>query len=298
MTIATTNTAQPGAGAVARLIGWAEAAHAAHSLAEMLVQTSFVPEAFRGKPHEAAAAILSGAELGMDPMASLRAFDIIKGQAAPRAITQRAIVQANGHDVQLMESTETRAIVRARRRGTDLWQTSTWTIDRARKMKLTGKDNWQSQPTAMLIARATAEACRLVASDNILGIAHCAEEIADSENAEPAEPTAEPAPAPKKRRTYQRQPALAATAEPDLEPPTAGADEPDKPPPITAAQQRALHAALRDNDLGERDAGLAFLSAALDRDIASTKDLTLAEASTAIDILNEKTPRAEPDFDE
>src|SRR5512139_2289224 len=80
-----------------RLASWATAAHAAHEMATGLVQTSFVPEAFRGKPHEATAAILAGAEIGLDPMAALRSFDIIQGTAAPRANTLRAVVQANGH---------------------------------------------------------------------------------------------------------------------------------------------------------------------------------------------------------
>ena len=103
--------------AVVRLGEWAHAADAAYAVAQRLVQSSFVPVAFRGKPIEATAAILAWSEVGLAPMAALRAFDVIQGQAAPRALTLRAIAQSYGHDVEVIESTSTRCRVRARRRG-------------------------------------------------------------------------------------------------------------------------------------------------------------------------------------
>ena len=102
---------------VSDLVAWADSARAAASIATSLVKTSFVPDAFRGKPEEATAAILSGAEVGLSPMASLRSFDIIQGSAAARAITLRAIVQAAGHRLWTEESTATRAVVCGQRRG-------------------------------------------------------------------------------------------------------------------------------------------------------------------------------------
>lgn len=165
--------------AVARLAAWAEAASATHQMAKTLVETSFVPAAFRGKPVEATAAMLAGAEVGLNPMASLRAFDVISGTAAPRALTLRAIVQSMGHEIRVVESTPERAMVEGRRKGEETWQLSEWTIDRAKRLKLTGKENWQNQPQAMLLARATAECARLVAADAILGIPYAAEELRD-----------------------------------------------------------------------------------------------------------------------
>lgn len=178
--------------AVARLAQWAQAASATHQMATTLVQTSFVPQAFRGKAVEATAAMLAGAEVGLSPMASLRSFDVIQGTAAPRANTLRAIVQSMGHQIRVVESSDTVAIVEGCRRGEDTWQRSEWTIERARRMKLTGKDNWQNQPQAMLVARATAECARLIASDAILGIPYAAEEISDHPELQMAVATAEP----------------------------------------------------------------------------------------------------------
>lgn len=277
-----------------RLARWAEAAQAAHQMATSLVQTSFVPEAFRGKPHEATAAILAGAEIGLDPMAALRSFDIIQGTAAPRANTLRAVVQSRGHEIAVAESTATRAVVRGRRRGEQTWQTSTWTIERATKLGLTGKHNWKAQPQAMLVARATAECARLIASDAILGIPYASEELDDGIEPTPVEEVKPP------RRTAQRAPRPVAEPVPDPEP---SFDEPstvdDAPEPITAPQQRKLHALLRDRGLGEREAGLAEISSILLRDVASTKDLTKLDAMTVIDAL-EAAPvaEAEPDWPE
>jgi hypothetical protein len=166
--------------AVARLTQWAAAASATHKMAQTLVETSFVPQAFRGKPVEATAAMLAGAEVGLNPMASLRAFDVIQGTAAPRALTLRAIVQSMGHEIRVVESTPERATVEGRRKGEETWQLSDWTIARAKQLKLTGKENWQNQPQAMLLARATAECARLIAADAILGIPYAAEELRDS----------------------------------------------------------------------------------------------------------------------
>jgi hypothetical protein len=166
--------------AVARLTQWAAAASATHKMAQTLVETSFVPQAFRGKPVEATAAMLAGAEVGLNPMASLRAFDVIQGTAAPRALTLRAIVQSMGHEIRVVESTPERATVEGRRKGEETWQLSDWTMARAKQLKLTGKENWQNQPQAMLLARATAECARLIAADAILGIPYAAEELRDN----------------------------------------------------------------------------------------------------------------------
>jgi hypothetical protein len=118
-------------------------------------------------------------------MASLRAFDNIQGTPAPKAITLRAIVQAHGHDIRIDESTDKVATVSVRRKGSSEWQTCTWTIERAQQAGFFAKNpNWKSNPTAMLIARATAEMCRWVASDAIMGMPYAAEEIADRTGAQ------------------------------------------------------------------------------------------------------------------
>jgi hypothetical protein len=180
---------------VARLASWVDTARAAHQIATSLCKTAFVPTQYRNNPDEAAAAILAGAELGIPgPLAALRAFHPINGTPTLSALAMRAIVQSRGHEVPIVSSDETRAVVRGRRRGDEHWQTSTWTIERATVAGYVGgrNPNWKTNPTAMLVARATSEICRWVASDAIMGMPYSAEELQDQ--AELAGPTA-PAPA-------------------------------------------------------------------------------------------------------
>lgn len=160
---------------------WAEQAQSAALYAEAVCRTQMVPAAYKGKPEEATAAILAGAELGFGPMASLRAFHPINGTPAPAAITLRAVVTGHGHEIRVDESTGTRAVVSGRRKGSTEWQTSVWDIDRASKLpQFKTNKNYEQNPGAMLVARATAEVCRWVASDAIMGMPYAAEEL-DSE---------------------------------------------------------------------------------------------------------------------
>jgi hypothetical protein len=166
-----------------RIVDWAQEADAAYQIAQRLVVTSFVPPAFHNKPADAAAAILAGSGLGLDPLQSVGAFNIIQGRAAASAMTLRAIVQAAGHEIVLVESGPTRCRMKGRRAGETEWQEVLWTHDRAKQLGVTGKENWRKQPQAMLVARATSELCRLVAADAIMGIAsgYSAEELADGD---------------------------------------------------------------------------------------------------------------------
>lgn len=168
--------------AVVKLVDAAKEADAAYQLGQRLVVTSFCPVAFRGKPEEAAVAMMAGAEIGLSPLAALGAFDVISGRAAPRAITLRAVAQSRGHEIELVESTDTRCKMKGRRRGSESWQTVLWTIERATLAGFVTKNpNWKTQPAAMLVARATSEVARLVASDALLGLGggYSAEEYAD-----------------------------------------------------------------------------------------------------------------------
>lgn len=197
----------------------------AYKAASMLVATSFVPQSYNGKPTEAAAAIVTGQGLGLDPLAALRSMDVIQGTPAFRAITIRAIVQSHGHEIWVEEQTSQRAVVRGRRRGSEKVETSSWDMDRARRMNLTNKPNWKNQPENMLLARATTEVGRLIAADALLGMAYSIEELEDGVVPESA-PSVEAKP--RKTRTLSRGRAVAPVdeAEPAPEPGTEVSDDP------------------------------------------------------------------------
>ncbi|MDX3637765.1 hypothetical protein PV728_47850 [Streptomyces europaeiscabiei] len=167
---------QPTAGTTA-LVAWAQEASLAYDMAQKLAATSFVPQSLRGKPGDIAAAILAGSELGLKPMATLKSIDIIQGTPALRAHAMRAVIQNQGHDIELVESADTHCRMRGRRKGADAWQEVFWDIPRARLLGLLNKDQWKKQPKAMLVARATGELCRLIASDALHGMAYVSEEL-------------------------------------------------------------------------------------------------------------------------
>jgi hypothetical protein len=175
---------------IARLERWALEADRAVRIADLVVGTTMCPQAYRGKPNEAAAAILAGAELGFDPMASLRAFDNIQGTPAPKAITLRAVVQGLGHEVVIVESSTDRAVVKGRRKGDEEWQTSVWDTPRAELLpQFKSNPNYRTNRAAMLVARATSEVCRWIAADAIMGMPYAAEEIGDATGLPVSSPT-------------------------------------------------------------------------------------------------------------
>jgi hypothetical protein len=181
----------PSLPAVQQLTGlqaWAAEARAASQIASSLARTTFVPMSMRGQhtdpdtAHEitvgnVTAAILSGQELGLQPMASLRSMDIIQGVPALRAHAMRGLVQSHGHDVEVVSATPQKVVMRGKRKGKSRWQTVEWDLDRARLLGLTGKNEWKKQPQTMLTARATGEICRLIASDVLFAMPYAAEEL-------------------------------------------------------------------------------------------------------------------------
>ncbi len=159
------------------LVQWAYEARQANQIAQSLANTSFVPASLRGKPNDITAAILAGQELGLKPMATLKSIDIIQGTPALRAHAMRGLIQSQGHEIELVESDPQHCVMRGRRSGAEAWQVVTWTIERATQLGLMGKDQWKKQPQTMLVARATGELCRLIASDALHGMPYASEEL-------------------------------------------------------------------------------------------------------------------------
>lgn len=186
-----------------QLAEWAAELGAAHQLGTALCKTAFVPKDFMGKPEAAAAAILAGKSLGLDPMNALSNIFVVHGRPALYARTMVALVMSQGHDVVRTEATPERVTVSARRRGQDHWQEFTWTIGRAKTAGYTSNSKYQSDPIAMLTAKAQAEACRTIAPDVLAGMPYSAEEV-ELEDMGEREPTAGQVEAPKTRKMTRK----------------------------------------------------------------------------------------------
>ena len=161
---------------IADLMKQAEAMSAAHKLATVLCNTAMVPATFRGKPDDGAAAILYGAEVGLKPQQALQQVFVVHGQPAIYARTMAALLKAKGYKFSTVESTDESVTVEGvSPRGEH--ESSTWTIQRAKTAGYTSNKKYQTDPQAMLYAKAVSEVARKLAPDVLLGIKYTAEDL-------------------------------------------------------------------------------------------------------------------------
>ena len=243
------------------LVAWANEMAAAGQLADSLCRTQFVPENFRGKQGDTAAAIMMGKSLGMDPLNALQNLFVVRGRPGMYARTMHSLVLRAGHEVYRAAATEQAVTVRARRRGESQWQEFTWTMDRAKKAGYVGNQKYQTDPMGMLSAKALAEACRTIAPDVLTGIAATTVEeiqLGDYEDAEVVEDT--PA-AVTSKRTVKRKPRGKAPEPqaPDLPPTPAPEPEADaeqgaeEGAPVMSDRAQWVQAGQLMSDLGIED---------------------------------------------
>jgi len=167
---------------------WAAELNAAHQLGVALANSNFLPNGLRMKGKnsyktidelsaDAAAVILAGKSVGLDPMQSVQNIFPVHGMPSMYARTMSALVISKGHELVRSEATEQSVTVQARRKGGDRWQAFTWTIQRATKAGYTANSKYKSDPIGMLTAKALAEACRLVFPDVLLGMPYSVEDL-------------------------------------------------------------------------------------------------------------------------
>ncbi|AKF14480.1 RecT [Mycobacterium phage FlagStaff] len=212
--------------AVAVLHEHAEVYNTAWKLAGQLVRTTMVPKRFFGKQGDATAAILYGAELGLNPIQSLQRVVPIHGMPSLEARTMVGLLKASGYKVRTVEQSDESVTVVGRDHDGDEYS-STWTIARAqragyvptpkpgvtnpdpnndddwvsvekfwdgkRKVSVLGNMKYITDPQTMLKAKAQAEVCREMAPDVLMGISYSREDL-ESERFDEPERTA-PAPA-------------------------------------------------------------------------------------------------------
>jgi hypothetical protein len=148
-------------------------------LAKQIAPTEFVPIGLRNNVPATFAAILTGAEVGLPPMASLSQIFVINGRPGMYGTGMRALILSHGHHVRFGDYTNTRVQLIGRRRGEDNETSVTWTLDDAVRAQLAGKPLWKQYPRSMLTGRVTGELARAIFADVILGIPYTVEELQD-----------------------------------------------------------------------------------------------------------------------
>lgn len=162
-----------------RLREWLDLFIKTEQVANVLAKTQFVPKAMQGKPAEVAAAMMRGFEMNVDPLDALAHMHVINGKVGYSAeFMRRRIIEA-GHEILFPETTDSRAIVKARRRehadDDSKWQTFVFTEDNARKAKI----DLGGYPADKLVARASSRMCRRMFPEVLAG-ANITEDLIDS----------------------------------------------------------------------------------------------------------------------
>ena len=137
--------------------------------AQHVAKSTFAPKDFRGKPDEVYAALLTGLELGLGPMASMRHIYLVEGKPALSSAMQMALLRKAGHRIEVVEQSPTRcAIVGTLPDGSRM--EVEYTLAEAAHAGLSKKDNWTKYPADMLWARCVSRYARRADAGATLGI--------------------------------------------------------------------------------------------------------------------------------
>lgn len=119
-------------------------------------------------PEQGVALMLIAQAEGLHPAIAARDYHIIQGRPALKADAMLARFQAAGGKVNwdVLSDTEVTGTFSHPSGGS---ATITWTMEMAKKAKLTGKDNWATYPRAMLRSRVTSEGIRTVFPGCVVG---------------------------------------------------------------------------------------------------------------------------------
>lgn len=325
-----------------RLREWLDLFIKTEQVANVLAKTQFVPKAMQGKPAEVAAAMMRSFEMSIDPLDGLGHMHVINGKVGYSAeLMRRRIIEA-GHEIIFVEATDSRAVIKGRRRehadDETKWQTVVFTEDNARKAKI----DLGAYPADKLVARASSRMCRRVFPEVLAGAA-IAEDLIDAvvieggdaaaladlpdemrpalpargrasssvqrkrqpRAAKAAAPAGAPAPSGSDLDDLLDEPAEPATvvsesrpepepaqvSEGDLVDDADGYDTPDPSdePAVTKPQLQKLSILRQREKYDDTDDGradwFAWVQLNIGRLVGSNKDLTKAEASVLIDIL-------------
>lgn len=215
-------------------------------VADLLSKASILPDALRGKPHDVLVTVMTGSELGLSPMQSIRSISVVKGRGYLDALLKVALVKQSPECLylELVSSTAEKCVYKTKRRG-EGEVVMEYGIADAMLAGLTMNDNYKKRPKLMLRRRCASEICDEVYPDIVRGIDGADDLPAEREvNAKPAT-FAPPPPVPEE-----------AVVVPPSPPPTKAkkkltvVDVPSKPSP---EEERAA------NEAAERDPEAAGL---------------------------------------
>lgn len=121
-------------------------------------------------PEQALMIMMAGKDLGLSYTQALRVFHVIQGRPVLSADGMAAVcLQHDACEYFRVEGDDTKATAYTKRRGQPE-QSSSFSMEDAKRASLTGKDNWKAYPSRMLKARAKANLARDVYPELLAGL--------------------------------------------------------------------------------------------------------------------------------
>ena len=158
------------------------------ALAATVANTEFVPKDLRGSNPKVLACFLSGKELDLPPMTSLREISIIEGKPSMSAALITAKVRDAGHRMWREEHRDADgkiiAVTAHGERSDGEKDSFRFGAPEAVKAGLAGKQNFQKYPTAMYWARAATQLARFLFSAVFMGSVYTPEELGGTASAD------------------------------------------------------------------------------------------------------------------
>ena len=148
------------------------------SLAKTFAMSALVPDALRGKEADVLFIVLTGSEMGLGPMTSMRTFEVIKGKVGMKSEAMIAHVRSHPsvEYIRCIETSPQRAIWVSKLRTDSVENRTVFTWQDAVTAGLAGQDMYKKWPARMLQWRCASAHCKTHHSDIILGL-YSTEEI-------------------------------------------------------------------------------------------------------------------------
>lgn len=143
----------------------------AWKVAGMLAKSGLMPDALKGKPEDILVVLMTGAELGLSPMQSIREVYVVKGKGFVGALLRVALVKQSSQCIRwkLVESTEQVAVIETERRGEGVTRMQ-YALKDAERAGLLGNDNYKKNPALMLRRRCATQLADEVYPDVVRGV--------------------------------------------------------------------------------------------------------------------------------
>ena len=155
---------------VEKLRQHAELKAMAFEYADFITKTGACPAIYKGKPMDAAAAIIRGTALGFDPDGALEAFFVIQGKTGMYARAMIAVAENVGCRVWEEEASDESVTWAGTRPGDTKVERVTWDTNR---VKLAGYDKntkYKTNPLEMKRAKCQTELARILAPGALMGL--------------------------------------------------------------------------------------------------------------------------------